>query len=827
MYIKCLSLRGFKSFAEKVELTFELGLTVIVGPNGSGKSNIVDAITWVLGEQRLKLLRGSKMEDIIFYGSNHKKSFGICEVSLVFDNEDSFFDIFASEVAIKRRLYRSGMAEYYVNSDQARMSDLLELLYASGLSKDLHNIITQGQIENIISYKPLDRRQFLEDSLGLAVHKKRKEKALKRLDDVEANIERIVSVSNEVKRRLKPLEEQIKLLKRKNELIDERDILLQTQKIAQLHHLQITLQEKREELARQQYQERDLAGRTSLLEKNLADLRARIGPDFTFRMGALGQQIKGYINSYELYLTILKDRQNILAMNEKSVLGEQSLLEELGARLSGLREELRAANSNLDGANTHLEELGNRRRELDLLLTSNTEKESALESQLEIEKKRANLHLSDLRQLIAKLDDMGGLNNGNTESINIASRILSMLKEYLNNLEEVEKSSQLHLSLKLKSASIRDELRDVDSKLSIATYEQRSASTSLEETSRSIEEMEARISQLNEARLRARLAAIRRSMDDVHALNGLIENQLKHARLTSVRILKEEPVNDKEIIRQMTEDESELSKLDTSLSGARIEIGKYEYQIAQMEENIASLLRSVDLSADVTERARDKAGRLSMNLDLINQELEKVERSIFSLGNINEMAYLEYEEVLNRSNFFDLQLEDLRNGKKAVLKISRMLDEHISKEFAKKFESINENFKHIVEMLFPNCTGWLELNEDGGVDIAFLSSRKTIKKLSLLSGGERALLSIAFMFSIYKTMPSPFYIFDEVDAALDDVNLSRFIRLLSDFKQDKQVILITHQKQTMEASDVLYGVSMQPNGTTKIISERVREIALN
>lgn len=827
MYLKSISLRGFKSFAEKVELTFAPGLTVIVGPNGSGKSNIVDAMTWVLGEQRLKMLRGSKMEDIIFYGSNHKRSFGICDVTLMFDNEDSFFNIFASEVSIKRRLYRSGISEYYVNSDKARMSDVLELFYASGLSKDLHNIITQGQIENIVSYKPLDRRQFLEDSLGFASHKKRKEKALKRLDDVEVNIERILSVSNEVKRRLKPLEEQIKLLKRKNELIDERGILMQAQKLVQLHHLQGTLQEKREELAQQHRQEHDFAERMRLLEKKLADLKARISPNFTFRKEVLGQQIKGYINSYELYLTILKGRQNILVMNEKSVLRNQNLLRELGADLSGLREELRVANSNLDGANAHLGELRNSRRELDLLLSSNMEKESAFESQLEIKKKQANRHLSDIRQLIAKLDDMGGLNHSNFESISVAGRILYMLKEYLNNLEEADKSSQLHLNLKLKSASIRDELHDVDSKILIATYEQKSASNLLEEKARSIEEVEAKISQINEARLKVMLAAIRKSMDDIRVLSGLIEKHLNHARIISVHTSGEEQVNDKEIIRKMAEYEPELSKLNASLSEIRIEIGKKEYQAVQMEENIASLRRSFDLSADDSERVRDKADGLSMNLDLINQELEKVERSIFSLGNVNEMAYLDYEDVLNRSNFFDLQLEDLRNGRKAVLKISRMLDEYISVEFTKKFESINENFKNIVEMLFPNCTGWLELNEDGGVDIAFLSSRKTIKKLSLLSGGERALLSIAFMFSIYKTMPSPFYIFDEVDAALDDVNLSRFIRLLSDFSQDKQVILITHQKQTMEASDVIYGVSMQPNGTTKIISERVREIALS
>jgi len=297
--------------------------------------------------------------------------------------------------------------------------------------------------------------------------------------------------------------------------------------------------------------------------------------------------------------------------------------------------------------------------------------------------------------------------------------------------------------------------------------------------------------------------------------------------LTTDHISLEEPEKDTDILMKLAQDESELTGLNAGLSAVKIELGKSEFQIAGVEENIVSLERSIDLNSDDAKRAHDKADKMSMNLDIINEELDKFEKSIFSLGNVNEMAYLEYEEVLNRSNFFDLQLEDLRNGKKAVLRISRMLDEYISGEFTKKFELINENFKNIVEILFPSCTGWLELNEDGGVDISFLSSRKTIKKLSLLSGGERALLSIAFMFSIYKTMPSPFYIFDEVDAALDDVNLSRFIRLLDVFKRDKQVILITHQKQTMEASDVLYGVSMQPNGTTKIISERVREIAIN
>ena len=827
MYIKSLSLRGFKSFAEKVEMNFEPGLTVIVGPNGSGKSNIGDAITWVLGEQRLKMLRGSKMEDIIFYGSNHKKSFGICEVTLVFDNEDSFFNIFVSEVSIKRRLYRSGMSEYYVNSDQARMSDVLELLYTSGLSKDLHNIITQGQIENIVSYKPMERRQFLEDSFGFAMHKKRKEKALRRMDDVDANIERIVSVSSEVKRRLKPLEEQIKLLKKKNELIDERMILMKAQKIAQLYHLNKVLKAKKAELAQQQHQEQEHADKVKLLEKNLIELRAMVSPDFTFKMGALGQQIKNCINSFDLYLTILKNRRDILLMNENYVLREISLKEEFETRLSLLREELKTAISSLDDANTELDEIKDKKNELDLLLVSNMEKESALESQLEIGKKQVNLLLSNLKQLIAKLDEMGGLNHLNPGSTSVAGQILSGLKEYLINLEEVEKLSSRHSGLKLGVASIRDQLRDVDSKLSIAVYEQKSASIFLEEKKRSIKEVDADISRFDKTVLASRLNSVRSLMNNVSNLNILIEKLLIRARLTSDHISMKEPEKDRDIIMKLAQDESELTGLNAGLSAVKIELGKSEFQIAGVEENIVSLERSIDLNSDDAKRAHDKADKMSMNLDIINEELDKFEKSIFSLGNVNEMAYLEYEEVLNRSNFFDLQLEDLRNGKKAVLKISRMLDEYISGEFTKKFELINENFKNIVEMLFPSCTGWLELNEDGGVDISFLSSRKTIKKLSLLSGGERALLSIAFMFSIYKTMPSPFYIFDEVDAALDDVNLSRFIRLLDVFKRDKQVILITHQKQTMEASDVLYGVSMQPNGTTKIISERVREIAIN
>lgn len=205
MFLKSLEIRGFKSFADKTELQFKKGITAVVGPNGSGKSNITDAVRWVLGEQSVKNLRGGKMEDVIFAGTQYRKPVGLAQVSLVLDNSDSGLPLEYSDVNISRRLYRSGESEYYINNTQCRLKDVQELFMDTGIGKEGYSIIGQGKIDAILSGKPEDRRNLLEEAAGIVKYKTRKEEAQKKLESCENNLIRINDILNTYEERLEPL----------------------------------------------------------------------------------------------------------------------------------------------------------------------------------------------------------------------------------------------------------------------------------------------------------------------------------------------------------------------------------------------------------------------------------------------------------------------------------------------------------------------------------------------------------------------------------------------------------------------------------------------
>ncbi|ENK1241927.1 chromosome segregation protein SMC [Clostridium botulinum] len=205
MFLKSIEIRGFKSFADKTELIFKQGVTAIVGPNGSGKSNISDAVRWVLGEQSVKSLRGSKMEDVIFAGTQYRKPVGLCQVSLILDNSDKELPIEYTEVTIARRLYRSGESEYYLNNTQCRLKDIQELFMDTGIGKEGYSIIGQGKIEAVLSGKPEERRSLLEEAAGIVKFKWRKEEADKKLSNTEQNLIRIKDILNTYEERIEPL----------------------------------------------------------------------------------------------------------------------------------------------------------------------------------------------------------------------------------------------------------------------------------------------------------------------------------------------------------------------------------------------------------------------------------------------------------------------------------------------------------------------------------------------------------------------------------------------------------------------------------------------
>src|SRR5262252_334844 len=266
VYVKSLTLRGFKSFASTTSLRFETGITCVVGPNGSGKSNIVDAFAWVMGEQGVKSMRGGKMDDVVFAGTASRPPLGRAEVTLTIDNTDGALPIDYTEVTISRLLFRSGQSEYAINGNPCRLLDVTELLSDSGLGREMHVIVSQGHLDDVLYSGPEARRALIEEAAGVLKHRKRKEKALRKLEAMQANLTRLVDLTAELNRRLKPLGRQAEVARKAATIqADLRDARLRL-----LADDYVTL---RDEEQREAADEAAIRGRRQALEQDLTAAR--------------------------------------------------------------------------------------------------------------------------------------------------------------------------------------------------------------------------------------------------------------------------------------------------------------------------------------------------------------------------------------------------------------------------------------------------------------------------------------------------------------------------------------------------------------------------
>jgi chromosome segregation protein len=305
VYLKTLTLRGFKSFASATTMRFEPGITCIVGPNGSGKSNVVDAFSWVMGEQGVKPLRGGKMEDVVFAGTSGRPALGRAEVTLTIDNSDGALPIDYSEVTISRLLFRSGQSEYAINGNQCRLLDIAELLSDTGLGREMHVIVGQGQLDEVLNAGPEARRALIEEAAGVLKHRRRKEKAIRKLDAMQANLTRLVDLTGELGRRLKPLGRQAEIARRAAVIqADLRD--------ARLRLLADDYVSMAAELAQDQTDEAAAAAVRATLEATLAQTREAEGAlelaeqqhaprlaaaqDAYFALSALAERMRGVLN---------------------------------------------------------------------------------------------------------------------------------------------------------------------------------------------------------------------------------------------------------------------------------------------------------------------------------------------------------------------------------------------------------------------------------------------------------------------------------------------------------------------------------------------------
>ena len=498
MYLKSLTLKGFKSFADRAHMSFEPGLTVIVGPNGSGKSNISDAILWVLGEQSAKQLRGQAMEDVIFSGSSARKPVGVAEVTLVLDNSDHMLPVDFNEVAVTRRMYRSGESEYLINSSPCRLMDIQDILHDSGLGKDTHSIISQGKLDAILQSRPEERRALIEEAAGISKHKRRKERALKKIASMDEHLKRARDINREITRQLRPLERQVDRARKYRDLTDRANELTQILAVDELRRLQASwgdmesssreadaafelanyrLGEKQRELEKLQVmlEEKGLfVGDLGEQRRHMQDVVGRIGSD----MRLLEEKGRNMVSR-------LSEMRGTLSSSEHQRKRVADELEQISAQLDEVRAAARIAREDVDEAAPAAEKLHARRKELDASITALARDQREAQRAADA----AALEYVKVKETIS---------NAELEDSMYASR-LDQLDEQMENL-----------AASLESRRSRAE--ELDAELSSTAQRREDAKDAIDLAQRALEELRTRETEARQhlSEVRSELASLKR-----------------------------------------------------------------------------------------------------------------------------------------------------------------------------------------------------------------------------------------------------------------------------------------------------------------------------
>ncbi len=1150
MFLKSLTLKGFKSFADATEMALEPGVTVVVGPNGSGKSNVVDAIAWVLGAQAPKAVRSQKMDDVIFAGTAKRPALGRAEVSLTLDNSAGLLPVEFNEVTVTRILFRSGDSEYAINGVPCRLLDVQELLSDAGVGRQQHVIVSQGQIDAVLNARPEDRRAIIEEAAGVLKFRKRKEKAERRLDATEANLLRLQDLVREVRRQLRPLERQAQAAQRHGDLQSELDTLrihVAGREIAAMRARLESIETARMEASRsEQTAKSDLARLDTEALAIEARLTARGEHDVRDQLVAaeqLRERARGLVGILaERRRGLERDRGQLMdaglvATLEADVAGYRSELAEVLEGLAGfepalaelteeeqafaaerdsadtavesgsraasaaaeVRGELRSVRASVDRSENErrrvadrAEQAARRLAELDgeierlrtevaeaaagegplvdeltaaesarlaaaaVLERATTERQRCAESrsrtsaraealQMALDSARAKAgaeRLVGVEGVLGTLLELVTIEDGWADAVEAAlgdalaavvvdgpgsaRRALATLRgagttgaviatggasrepagaidgavpllgrvsssstgvpELLSSLlaravvaEDVDRAVDIALADPSLTVVTREGDRFAPSGWRIGTSSGGATAAALAEAvaaaetadaalqaaehglsaavaelerARSAEVEVGRRLDLNDGRFHAASEALesaqsrrRELAGESESLASSLEGLVAHLQSERARMAEMESVlpslesdeqAEAEAERRRREEQAEVdarvavlasrrrdlevrsaghrereeflrrriaeteARLDADLEARssaeqrRLDLersvvaverlsGWVSTRLAEIEEIHAELserrrrqsdeVREMTSKLDEVRRARVEAEqsleasrerahradldeaearlRLETAVETLRRDLDvepeaaeaaplpelpegataagrvrELERELRLLGPINPLALEEFNELNQRHQFLEEQLEDVRSTRRDLNRVIAAIDGEIQTVFASAFADVSANFTQLFASLFPGGSGALKLTAPDdllatGIEVEAKPGGKNVKKLSLLSGGERSLTALAFLFAVFRSRPSPFYVMDEVEAALDDVNLHRFLQLIQEFRREAQLIVVSHQKRTMEAGDSLLGVSMQPGGSSKVVTERV------
>lgn len=856
MQLESVTIAGFKSFAKKTTIQVPPGITAIVGPNGSGKSNIADAIRWVLGEQSMKTLRGKKSDDVIFAGTEKKSRLGLAEVTLTLKNSKKNKKFKYNTISITRRVFRDGEGEYRINKNKVRLIDVQELLATAGFGQQTYGVIGQGMIDSLLKASPKELREMFYDACGVRAFHIKKMQSEKKLARTRDNLVKGQAVIAEIEPRLRALVRIAGKAEKYKEAIRTRDEVFDIyfgSKYATLERIAQKAKKDMQELAtlsekKQKKIDQIKAQRNQLLsgisqkekqslERKRGELERKISQNERSRYLADGkialeiERSKSADTSYlESQIQDLKEK--ISSEKSKSIKKEIADLEKNEKQK---KIELDKQKNQVNKAESEFADFQkkSRKRKVTLFevkdsLILATKKNKAFVDALhkcktiaDIEKlkKDANFQLKEYQSVISKLETSQQKNV--IEKQNQLQSVIDQAKQQFEKARMNHLHATQSLSIAKNTAKIQAEmLRDLEGQLEKLNKKLSEAKNKKADTEK-IAKLEKEKNNLEKEK-----AQLEKEKKAVEALLQKIDQSFFEAQK-----------NIQEIEKHFEAHISELNTIKDNIRTKEIEIADTYSKKQSIFNELVEHLGLAQASEKADAYTRKKQILTDSELKPIEKKLRAALSSIRSIGDIDEDAIKEYEEVKKRHEFLIEQEKDLQEAEKKLRKIIAELSVNIEKTFNQSFSKIAHRFKDYFKILFNGGNAKISKTkikrsdedeeekdlDDTLIEIFANPPGKKLQGLSMMSGGERALTSIALLMAIIENNPPPFIVLDEVDAALDEANSERFSKILLDAQKKSQVVAITHNRATMNKAKVLYGVTMQESGISKLLSVKLEK----
>ena len=803
MKFKNLEMTGFKSFSEKTTILIEKGLTGVVGPNGCGKSNIVEALKWCMGENSAKSMRGSGMEDVIFSGTSNRSSKNISEVSLLLDNQEKsgpiqYKDL--DEISVKRKIEKDKGSKYYINDKEVRARDVQT--FFADLSTGAHSpsLISQGRIGQLVTAKPIERKAILEEAAGISGIHARRQEAETRLNAAENNLKKADELKRQQQKQLDNLKKQAEEASRYKEISNQ---IKKTE--AGLYFLKIQEIQKDKKKLKEKLNEQD-------------DEISAINIDYNHNRSLLEEENKK--------LSPLRDKKmESAATLQKLNLDITNLIEE-EVRVKSLQEKLekslKTINSDLEreksiSLDAKLNEKRISKEKEDLLNTENKLLEVEKDSLNKLQNSKANLEkLQDQLDLI-----LNQIEKDLDRNVKLSKETFKNLKQIVKKItlsqEEYAESYGKNKSIESDSIKRKERIKNIDIELENWRNLKINSEKMISELLNRSEKIQLEISdnQKNPERIATSKGQNLQNLENIKKRNEEIEKELNRAE-KKYNLINE---NLREIQLKLTELKENKARNEATIEG--IENRKKDLLFSVKNElNIdseSSILSQSDLNQIDPE-----------NLPSIDEQTEKIEKTKKqrdSLGSVNLRADEETKKYETEIKKMEDDRADLYS---AIVKLKTSIDELNQKgreRLLEAFSKVNRKFNEVYTKLFSGGTAKIELVDsddplEAGLEMFVSPPGKRLQSITLLSGGEQALTALSLVFAVFLVNPSPICVLDEVDAPLDDANVTRFCGLLDDLTKitNTKFIIITHHALTMSRMDRLYGVTMAEQGVSQLVS---------